>query len=135
VVRLYYYGMRDIRVAAVQFQHAPGDKDYNLGRVRYFATDAARQGVEIVAFPEMCLTGYWHTRKLDRERFTALAECVPDGPSTHELLELSRELGVSIGAAEAARQLDRVLTLARDTVAQDLQLTIPPVPATLERWS
>jgi len=98
VVRLYYYGMRDIRVAAVQFQHAPGDKDYNLGRVRYFATDAARQGVEIVAFPEMCLTGYWHTRKLDRERFTALAECVPDGPSTHELLELSRELGVSIGA-------------------------------------
>ena len=29
--------MRDIRVATVQFEHAPGDKAYNLGRVRHFA--------------------------------------------------------------------------------------------------
>jgi predicted amidohydrolase len=52
--------MRDIRVATVQFQHAPGDKAYNLGRIRHFVTEAARAGVELVAFPEMCLTGYWH---------------------------------------------------------------------------
>ena len=56
--------MRDIRVATVQFQHAPGDKAYNLGRVRHFVAEAARHGVEIIAFPEMCLTGYWHVRKL-----------------------------------------------------------------------
>ena len=49
--------MRDIRVATVQFQHAPGDKSYNLGRVRYFAAEAARAGVEMIVFPEMCLTG------------------------------------------------------------------------------
>ena len=66
--------MRDIRVATVQFQPAAGDKTYNLGRVRHFVTEAARAGVEIIAFPEMCLTGYWHVRKLSPQAFGALAE-------------------------------------------------------------
>ena len=98
--------MRDIRVAAVQFQHAPGDKAYNLGRVRHFVADAARQGVEIIAFPEMCLTGYWHVRKLSREAFEALAEPVPNGPCTEELLRLSREHGVTVGAGLIERADD-----------------------------
>ena len=68
--------MRDIRVATVQFQPARGDKAYNLGRVQHFVTGAARRGVEIIAFPEMCLTCYWHVRKLSREAFEALAEPV-----------------------------------------------------------
>ena len=46
--------MRDIRVATVQFEHAPGDKAYNLARVRHFASQAEHVGAEIVAFPEMC---------------------------------------------------------------------------------
>jgi predicted amidohydrolase len=90
--------MRDIRVATVQFQHAPGDTAYNLARVRHFAAEAARAGAEIVAFPEMCLTGYWHVRKLSSEAFRALAEPVPDGPSAQALLALSREHGMTIGA-------------------------------------
>src|SRR4051812_4071233 len=90
--------MRDIRVATVQFQHAPGDKQYNLGRVRHFAAEAARAGAEIIAFPEMCLTGYWHVRNLDRAAFEALAEPVPDGACTQELLRLSREHQMTIGA-------------------------------------
>jgi predicted amidohydrolase len=90
--------MRDIRVATVQFQHAPGDKAYNLGRIREFVGEGARAGAEIIAFPEMCITGYWHTRKLDRDAFAALAEPVPDGPSTLELLRLSKQHGMTIGA-------------------------------------
>ncbi|HMG00419.1 MAG TPA: nitrilase-related carbon-nitrogen hydrolase, partial [Gemmatimonadaceae bacterium] len=90
--------MRDIRVATVQFQHEPGNKSYNLERVRHFARKAAESGVEIIAFPEMCLTGYWHVRKLDREAFEALAEAVPDGPCSLELLRLSREQNMTIGA-------------------------------------
>ncbi len=39
--------MRDIRVATVQFQHAAGDRVYNLGRIRHFVTEAARARVEI----------------------------------------------------------------------------------------
>ena len=90
--------MRDIRVATVQFQHAAGDKAYNLGRVRHFVTEAARAGAELVTFPEMCLTGYWHVRKLSNAAFAALAEPVPDGHCSRELSQLSREHGMTIGA-------------------------------------
>lgn len=93
------YTVRDIRVATVQFQHAPGDKLFNLGRDRHFLTEAARaKSIEIIAFPEMCLTAYWHVRKRSRAAFEALAEPVPDGPCTQELLHLSREHGMTVGA-------------------------------------
>jgi len=90
--------MRDIRVATVQFQHRAGDKAYNLNRVKQFATEAAAAGVEIIAFPEMCLTGYWHVRKLSRAEVEALAEPVPAGACTEELLRFSRENRITIGA-------------------------------------
>jgi len=102
---IHYIPVRDIRVATVQFQPAPGDKAYNLGRVRHFVTEAAGRGVEIIAFPEMCLTGYWHVRKLSREAFEALAEPV-DGPCTQELLRLSREHGMTVGAGLLERASD-----------------------------
>jgi predicted amidohydrolase len=98
--------MRDIRVATVQFQHQPGNKSYNLGRVRDFAAEAAQRRVEIIAFPEMCLTGYWHVRKLARDAFEALAEPVPGGRCTQELLRLSREHTITIGAGLIERADD-----------------------------
>src|SRR6478752_7178732 len=98
--------MRDIRVATVQFQHTAGDKTHNLGRVQHFVTEAARAHVELVAFPEMCLTGYWHVRKLSRAAFEALAEPVPDGPCTQELLSISREHRMTIGAGLLERAPD-----------------------------
>jgi predicted amidohydrolase len=90
--------MRNIRVASVQFQHAPGDKEANFGKVRAFVKEAAARRAEIVAFPEMCITGYWHVRNLPREEVEALAEPVPEGPSTRHLLSLSAEHGVTVGA-------------------------------------
>jgi predicted amidohydrolase len=98
--------VRDIRVAAVQFQHAPGDKAYNIGRVRHFVGEAARSSVAIVAFPEMCLTGYWHVRNLAREGVEALAEHVPDGPLARELMRMSREHRITIGAGLIERAED-----------------------------
>jgi predicted amidohydrolase len=98
--------MRNIRVAAVQFQHAPGDKTYNLGRVRHYVEEAAHAGAEIICCPEMCLTGYWHVRKLSRDEVAALAEPVPDGPSTRALLALARDHGMTIGAGLIERADD-----------------------------
>jgi len=90
--------MRDVRVASVQFQHQSGDKEYNLGRVRHFLGEATKSKVEVIVFPEMCLTGYWHVRKLSHDQIAALAEPVPDGPSTQELLRLSRQHRMTICA-------------------------------------
>lgn len=90
--------MRDIRVASVQFTHEPGDKEYNLGRISHFVREAARQHVDVIAFPEMCITGYWHVRRLHQSQVRELAELVPGGKSCQSLLALSRETGVVIGA-------------------------------------
>ena len=98
--------MRDVRVATVQFEHAPGDKAYNLGRVRHFAMQAERARAEILVCPEMCLTGYWHVRKLSPEAVEALAEPVPDGPLARELGRLSREHGMTVGAGLIERAED-----------------------------
>jgi len=80
--------MRDIRVASVQFEHAAGDKQANLSIVRDFVTRAAQRHVELIVFPECCITGYWFLRKLSREQLQALVELVPDGPSSLTLMAL-----------------------------------------------
>jgi predicted amidohydrolase len=87
-----------IKAAAVQFTHRPGDIPYNMGRVEHFCRLAAAENVRLIAFPEMCLTGYWHVRHLSREEIKALAEPVPDGPSSRRLSQLAREHGLLIGA-------------------------------------
>ena len=89
--------MDPLRAAAVQFNHRPGDKAANMEIIRRFVTDAANQGVQLLAFPEMCLTGYWHVRNLSRQQIEDLAEPIPDGETTSELLKLARETGISIG--------------------------------------
>jgi len=50
--------MKDTKVASVQFEHQPGDKEANLAKVRRYAAEAAGQGAELVVCPEMCVTGY-----------------------------------------------------------------------------
>ena len=90
--------MKNLRAAAVQFNHGPGDKAYNMGRIRAFTAEAREQDVDLLVFPEMCITGYWHVRQLSREEIEELAEPVPSGQSTQELLSLAASTGITIGA-------------------------------------
>ena len=90
--------MKDVRAAAVQFEAVPGDKRANLETVRRFASQAAARGVQLLCFPECCITGYWFLRKLSRERLSELAEPVFGGPSSTELAELAGRHGMTIGA-------------------------------------
>ena len=87
-----------LRVAAVQFEHAPGDKAANFRKIDGFLEQAARAGVRLVVFPECCLTGYWFLRRLSRAQLLELAEPVPEGPSTRALLERARRHGLTVGA-------------------------------------
>ena len=98
--------MKNIRVGAVQFHHAPGDKAANLARIQGFVAQAAAAGVELLAFPEMCITGYWHVRKLARDEVEALAEPVPSGSATETLLALAEQHRMTIGAGLIERADD-----------------------------
>ena len=102
--------MQPLKAAAVQFNHAPGDKAYNLARITHFVEQAAAQDVDLIVFPEMCITGYWHVRNLTRSEVGALSEAVPDGPSTQALLALAARHTMTIGAGLIERTEDGTLT-------------------------
>ncbi len=87
-----------VRAASVQFEHAAGDKQANFEKIRSFLEEAERQKGEMIIFPECCITGYWFLRNLPRSELTALAEPVFEGPSSQELILLSRKYRMTIGA-------------------------------------
>jgi len=88
--------MTTIRAAAVQFEHASGDKRANLAKISKFVAQAANEDVQIITFPECCITGYWFLRHLPREQFAELAEPVPDGPSTRAIVELATQYRMTV---------------------------------------
>lgn len=90
--------MTKLNAASVQFNHKPGDKGYNLQRISFFAEQAASKNIDLLVFPEMCITGYWHVRNLSIQAIESLSEPVPTGPSTQALLELSAKHRMTIGA-------------------------------------
>jgi predicted amidohydrolase len=96
-----------VRSGAVQFTHRPSDKVYNMARIRAFVVEAASAGVQLLAFPEMCITGYWHVIPMGRSDIAELAERVPDGPSTQALVALARQHGMVIGAGLIEVEEDR----------------------------
>lgn len=100
---------KNVRIAAVQFEHAPGDKRANLDKIRGFVERAAQDSVEIIIFPECCITGYWFLRHLSRAELMTLAEPVFDGPSSQVLIDLAKEHGMSIGAGLVELGEDRRL--------------------------
>lgn len=88
--------MRDIRIAAAQFEARDADKAYNFDRIETLARQATEQGAKIVSFHECCISGYTFLQNLSFAEIEALAETVPDGESTRRLEQLSREIGIAI---------------------------------------
>jgi predicted amidohydrolase len=94
-----------LRAAVVQFEPAPGDAERNLATVHRLAAQAAAEGARLVAFPEMCLLGYWHLTKADARRLHELAEPA-DGPLVRRVQAMVDELGVAIGVGFLERDGD-----------------------------
>jgi len=90
--------MRNIRVASLQFEHAAGDKKANIAKIENFVRKAAVDGVQLIVFPEACITGYLFLRILSRQEIQALAEPVFDGPSSQTLMALAKRHKMTIGA-------------------------------------
>lgn len=85
--------LNEVTIACVNFTTAWGDKETNLERIKDFVARAAKEGADIILFPELALTGYDNGSgvKMHKEN----AETIP-GPSTNAIAELTRKLGVYV---------------------------------------
>lgn len=88
--------MKDvITISTVTFNATWGEKAKNLNRIKGYIEAAAKKNSDMVVFPEMALTGYDdEAEKPKPEKMQSLqAELIP-GPSTQEIGELTKELGI-----------------------------------------
>lgn len=82
--------MKDLRIAAAQFEHSSGDKKHNLGIIDSLARKASNAGAAVISFHECSITGYTFARKLSKAQMLDLAEVIPDGESTARLIDIAR---------------------------------------------
>ncbi|WP_104181622.1 nitrilase-related carbon-nitrogen hydrolase [Arthrobacter sp. B0490] len=85
-----------LRAAVVQFEPVPDDVAANLETVRRLSLHAAADGVQLIAFPELCLLGYWHLTRQSASRLRGLAQ-PRDGFAVSEVQRLAVETGLGIG--------------------------------------
>lgn len=60
------------------------------------AKEAASQGSKVIAFHECSVTGYTFARKLNKEQMLDLAEIIPDGESTRQLIDIASRHRITI---------------------------------------
>lgn len=94
-----------LHVSSVQFQHRANDKVYNLSRIEHFTREAVSRASQLVVFPEMCISGYWHIPKLDAAGLEDVAEPL-SGPSVSQVAALAREQTIAIGAGLLEKSQD-----------------------------
>ena len=97
-----------MNVAVAQFQPKDGDKAYNLGVIRRLASQAKADGADLISFHEMSITAYTFTKDLDLDQLTTLAEEVPNGKSTKELISISKALDLPILAGLVEKENDKL---------------------------
>src|SRR6185295_9685441 len=90
--------MNDLRVAAAQFEARDRDKAFNLSRIRELSKRAVDRGAQVASFHECSITGYTFLQTLSPQQLSEIAEAVPDGPSTRELITIARELKLIVMA-------------------------------------
>jgi predicted amidohydrolase len=115
--------MREIRVAATQFEHHDGDKQYNLERIRELTRRAVEQGAEIVSFHECSISAYTWVQPLTNAQLLNVAEFVPDGESVKHLIAIAREYGTVVMAGLFERDTDNRIYNCYVTVGPDGYIT------------
>ena len=100
--------MKEINIATAQFQTRNGDKKYNLSRIEELTSEAAGKGARIVSFHEMSITSYTFTNKLSRIEMFDLAEEVPSGESTEQLIRIAGKYDVALLAGLVEKESEQV---------------------------
>ena len=95
-------------LAVAQFEPKDGDKTYNLSIIRNLTKKAKSKGADLISFHEMSITAYTFTKDLNLEEITDLAEEVPNGKSTQELINISQEFDMPILAGLVEKEDDKI---------------------------
>jgi predicted amidohydrolase len=82
-------------VASIQMEPRIGEKDRNIARSIELIEEAASKGAELLVLPELCNTGYVFE---SRKEANALAEEIPDGPTTAAWIEAAKRLKIHLVA-------------------------------------
>lgn len=102
-------GFPDLAVASVQMEPHVGHTAANVARSVALIEQAAAKGASIVVLPELANSGYVFA---SRAEAFALAEPVPDGPSTRAWAEVAQRCNVHVVAGIAEREGDRLYNAA-----------------------
>ena len=88
--------MKKIKIASAQFEHRSNDKPYNLQKIEELAAKAKNDGADVIAFHELCITGYSFLLDLSKSELKSIAEIIPEGQSIKRIKEISEDLGIII---------------------------------------
>lgn len=129
-----------VSIACVNFHTVWGDKKANLDKIKSFTLEAAGQGNNIIAFPELAMSGYECSDDMNGEKKSCrmhrdLAETIP-GPSTEQMAELAKALDVYIifGMPEQdklhpdVRYISSVVIAPEGIMGAYRKLHLPPWP-------
>jgi len=101
--------MESVCIGAAQFESRDADKAANLEAVDRLAGQARARGAQVVAFHELCVTAYTFFKDLSRPQVEALAETIPEGPSTQNLIQIARRHRLAVLAGLVERDADGLL--------------------------
>ncbi|WP_348646993.1 nitrilase family protein [Arenibacter sp. S6351L] len=99
---------KNMNIAVAQFQPRDGDKKYNLSTIEGLTKKAKSKGADVISFHEMSITAYTFTKDLNLEQITELAEDVPLGKSTQELIRISKKYDIPILAGLVEKEGDSI---------------------------
>lgn len=88
--------MKELKIAAAQFQPRNGDKQYNISVIESLTAQAKDQGADVISFHELAITAYTFLKDLELPQLKQLAESVPDGPSCQHLIKLAGQYQIVI---------------------------------------
>jgi predicted amidohydrolase len=88
--------MKNIQIAAAQFENKSGDKNYNLSVIDRLSLQAASAGAQAIAFHECSVTGYTFAIQLSKEQMLDLAEYIPGGESISNLREIAEKNNIAL---------------------------------------
>ncbi|MBC7487147.1 MAG: nitrilase, partial [Cytophagaceae bacterium] len=100
--------MKNLKIAASQFEPKDGDKAYNLSVIESLTARAKLEGANVVSFHELSITAYTYLKNSSKSELFAIAEPVPNGPSTQELIRIATQYDIVVLAGLVEIEDDKV---------------------------